>query len=141
MPRFEGLAQFEVDVPDIHLAELRETEFKMRREPFGLDGKSAAAKVLEHVLEVAPDEVRQHPGRDEGGRGRLPCRGRRPADNSGRGDVSGEGAGTGARSGRAAQLPVQFLEGNFEFEKRVVAGFVHARALAGGPEKKAAEEE
>src|SRR5205823_14807691 len=40
----------------------------------------------------------------------------------------------------ATQLPIEFVEGNFEFVKGIVAGFVHAGGLTGWADEQAAEE-
>ncbi len=42
------------------LTDARKAEFEMRREPFGLQRVARLRGVVDHVLEVLPDEVRQH---------------------------------------------------------------------------------
>ncbi len=60
VPRLERLAQLE-QRPTAHgeVAELRKTELEMRREPIEAQVESRVALLLEHVLEVQPDEMRQ----------------------------------------------------------------------------------
>ena len=42
------------------VADAREAELEMRREPLGLEAVARHAEIGEHVAEVLPDEVRQH---------------------------------------------------------------------------------
>ena len=52
MPGFDRLAEFDVDAAMLDRAVKRETEFKMRREPFGLDRIAGAVQIVEHVVEI-----------------------------------------------------------------------------------------
>src|SRR5215472_3076534 len=48
-------------VLDLEIAELRKTKLEVRREPVGFYGVTILLQILSHVLEIAPDKMRQHP--------------------------------------------------------------------------------
>ncbi len=60
MPGFEGLAQGDGDPAHGHLAGGREAELEVWREPSGIERLAVIAHLVEHVLEIQPDEVREH---------------------------------------------------------------------------------
>src|ERR1017187_4002887 len=97
-------------------------------------------RVAARINQKISEQTIHHPRRNNGERGRPARSCWRPADNTGRGGVSGEDAGNCARDGRAPQLPVHFLERDFEFVKRIVARLVNARRLRSRTDKQAAEQ-
>ena len=61
VPRLDGVAHFHLDAALGELADSRETELQMRREPVLLDPVAGLPQIGEYVAEILPDEVRQHP--------------------------------------------------------------------------------
>src|SRR5208282_1712517 len=61
MPGFERGAEFELDVALFQVPNPRETEFKMRREPVGLEWITGFAQVADDIAEIRFTKMRQHP--------------------------------------------------------------------------------
>ena len=61
MPGLERLTQFQSDIARSEIPHMRKPEFPMRREPIRFDGVLVPLQIRDHVLEVAPDKMRQHP--------------------------------------------------------------------------------
>ncbi len=55
----EGAAQFDLDAAHGKLADLREAELQVRREPLGLEGQAVGLHVFHDVVEVLLHEVGQ----------------------------------------------------------------------------------
>jgi hypothetical protein len=60
VPGLERLAQLQLRDPQRLIAELRKAELEMRREPLEPQSKARAVRLLDHLGEILPDEVRQH---------------------------------------------------------------------------------
>src|SRR5450755_1221149 len=60
MPWFDGLPQLEFDAAMLDGAEVRETEFKMRRKPLELEWVASFIKIIDNIVHVLRDKVRQH---------------------------------------------------------------------------------
>src|SRR6516225_4953598 len=61
MPGFERLPNFQVNVPGIEIADVGKTKFKVRVKPLRLYWVAAVLKILNHITEVTPNKVREHP--------------------------------------------------------------------------------
>ena len=59
VPRLQRVAQFQRDAALRHLADPREAELEVRREPGGLEAIAGLGQIGQHVGEILPDEVRQ----------------------------------------------------------------------------------
>ena len=60
VPRFEREAQFDVDAGGIEVAEQREAEVQVRREPARRHRIAVLAELGQHAAEILLDEMRQH---------------------------------------------------------------------------------
>src|SRR6266566_771701 len=61
VPGLQRLAQFKVYVPDFEVAQLRIAKLKVRRKPFAFHRVAAGLQILDDLLQVAPNKMRQHP--------------------------------------------------------------------------------
>src|SRR5260370_18833970 len=61
VPWLQRLAQFKVYVPDFEVAQLRIAKLKVPRAPFAFYRVAAGLQILDDLLQVAPNKMRQHP--------------------------------------------------------------------------------
>src|SRR6478735_5458035 len=59
MPGLQRIAQLHLDIARSEIAEARKAEFEMRREPCRIHGVAGGTQLLQHIVEVFPDEMRQ----------------------------------------------------------------------------------
>ncbi len=60
VPGLQRVAQLELEAALRDLADPREAELEMRREPIRREAVAGLAEIGEHVAEILPDEMRQH---------------------------------------------------------------------------------